>query len=55
MPTNPLTSTAILARAEQALAKVAHVGEWFAANLPPNGWTVWWKQDAPICHMRCSR
>ena len=27
-------------------------GDWFAADWPSQGWTVCWRQDAPICHMR---
>jgi hypothetical protein len=39
--------------AEQQLENAKHItADLFAANVPPNGWTVFWKQDAPVLHMR---
>lgn len=41
----------LIGRAERLLAKITP-GEWSAVDWPGQGWTVCWKPDAPICHMR---
>ena len=43
--------TDLRAKAERLLAGITP-GEWYAADMPPNGWTVFWCPDGPICHMR---